>query len=817
MKNLLLALILLFVTSGARAQVTVFSDDFNTSTGTTYTTAAGPIGSSTTWSFIRSGADWGARIDGNILDLTNDAGGTANAIGWGFGYTPAASFAAPYTTTLSSNVGVVTWTFNMRQIRTDPGGFASGSYGVAFILGGTSSTVETAGNGYAVVLGNIGSTDPIRLIKYTGGLQGPLADIIASNTVGFTDFGAEYMSIKVTYTPSTGAWQLYLRDDNGPPFADPAAGSLTLQGTVVDNTYTGSALSFMGGFWQGSTAANQTAFFDNTTVTVTYPNTITTGAVTTTPFTLANCAATASGNVAFTSTDVYTAGNVFSAQLSDDIGSFAAPITIGSLPLTGTNPGGSIPITIPAGTVSGTGYIIRVVSSNPSIIGTSSSAFTITQSGLCASSHTDYYRSITSGDWGDPTTWESSSDNFTTVISPATLVPTYNANTITVRTGHTVTIATAASADQLTIQSGGVLNHTNGIAFTLNDGTGTDMTILNGGIYVLNGTQPTGSGTVEVQSGGKVRVDANPAPNQSDDFAYGNANVTFRTGSVYEWATTNIPEWSGRIYFTSTESPTYRFSSSPSLPIGGNTITIIYGILEANSNIIIQGTADKTFTNGIIGTANIDASSTTGNIIINGTTAVLGGGTLTLPSSPKYLQIGNGTIATMTSSKIITGDVSFSGIGYIVLDNFDLTVSGTIFNYGSSAYIKTNGSGYLKMNAVGGLRVFPVGVTDLNAVYINIGGNSDYSVRVENGINPAIAFPTYGINRTWNIFASANTPGVEVTFWYYTADANAGVLPQPQAMEILRYSGSAWSITTGNTSIAPAGGNPFTVTTPLAG
>src|SRR5687768_11724530 len=125
MKRCLLMFSLLIIMSlDIPAQVTVFSDNFNTSEGATYTTAAGSIGSSFIWSFSRSGDDWGARIDGNILDLTNDASGTANANGWDFGYTQTAFFASPYTTTLSSNTGIVTWTFNMRQIRSDPAGFA---------------------------------------------------------------------------------------------------------------------------------------------------------------------------------------------------------------------------------------------------------------------------------------------------------------------------------------------------------------------------------------------------------------------------------------------------------------------------------------------------------------------------------------------------------------------------------------------------------------------------------------------------------------------------------------------------------------------
>lgn len=114
-------------------------------------------------------------------------------------------------------------------------------------------------------------------------------------------------------------------------------------------------------------------------------NTITTGATSGAPYSV-NCnGTTASGSVAFTSSGTFTAGNVYSVQLSDASGSFAAPTTIGTLSSTATS--GSINYTIPAGTASGTGYRVRVVASNPSTIGTNSSTFTVTQNGTCAGPH----------------------------------------------------------------------------------------------------------------------------------------------------------------------------------------------------------------------------------------------------------------------------------------------------------------------------------------------------------------------------------------------------------------------------------------------
>lgn len=684
-----------------------------------------------------------------------------------------------------------------------------------------------------------GSVIPTVGFYFTNNTGAPITDLTLSYTGEQWRLGAlarvdrldfQYSTNATSLT--TGTWLDFNSLDFTAPVTGPTVGALdgnlTANRTAVSATITGINLSIGATLfirWVDNNAAGSDDGLgvDDLTITATLgsTNTITTGTVTTPPFVLASCAATATGTVAFTSTGTFNGGNTYTAQLSDDIGSFTTPVVIGTLVSTANT--GTINITIPAGTAGGAGYKIRVVSDNPIITGSQSTAFTITQNGPggCSSSHTDYYRSFTSGDWSDPTAWESSPDN-TTWIS-ATISPTFNANTILIRNGHTINIDVASSADQLTVQSGGVLNHANGSVFTLNDGTGTDMTVNSGGIYVLNGTQPGGTGTTEIQSGGTVRVDSNPSPTESDDYAFGNANVIFRTGSIYDWATSGFtPSWSGRVYFTSAESPTFRFSQTPNFALGGGTLTIVYGYLEVNANITLQGAGTKTFTNGIIGTAKVDASGTgNGNIIINGNTALLAGDSLKLLAG-NLLQIGlgnaSGTTITMTSGKIISGDVQFSTApSYIVLGNNTLNVTGSISGYGTTAYVRTNGTGYLRMNGVGGTRVFPVGVTSINPLYINNGNLADYSVRVENGISPAIAFPTYGINRTWSVFASAVTPGVELGFMYAAADANAGATPQPQNMEVLAYTGSAWSITTGNTSITPTGTDPYLVTTPVAG
>ncbi|MBK7476257.1 MAG: hypothetical protein IPI11_09690 [Haliscomenobacter sp.] len=258
--------IFFFAPNPSYGQTTVFSDDFSANTSSNWT-KSGSIGASS-WSVIRgsavfSGADWGARRNTSPeqLELTNDVD-TTNPNGWVLASVANSAFSSPYNSTLSSISGsLVTWTFNMRQIRSDPSGFsATNNYGVAFILAGTSNTASTTGSGYAIVLGQSGSTDPVRLVKFTGGLQGTLTNILQSNTSGLTDFGTEYLSVKVTYVPSTNTWELFLRNDGASLFSDPSTGMLVSQGTAVDNAHTGSSLPLTGAYWQGSTGAGQTAF-----------------------------------------------------------------------------------------------------------------------------------------------------------------------------------------------------------------------------------------------------------------------------------------------------------------------------------------------------------------------------------------------------------------------------------------------------------------------------------------------------------------------------------------------------------------------------
>jgi hypothetical protein len=79
-------------------------------------------------------------------------------------------------------------------------------------------------------------------------------------------------------------------------------------------------------------------------------------------------------NIPYTISGTYNTGNVFTAQLSNSAGSFSSPTAIGSVISTNA---GIIAVTIPNTITAGTGYKIRIASSNPSITNNPSKPFTV--------------------------------------------------------------------------------------------------------------------------------------------------------------------------------------------------------------------------------------------------------------------------------------------------------------------------------------------------------------------------------------------------------------------------------------------------------
>jgi hypothetical protein len=251
-----------FIISSSQIPITYnpFADDYNRGTlspgGTpslTYTNTNTGTGNTT--------------IVSNYLNIANGA-----VAGKSYTTVPLSGFNTPYNTTLSSNAAPIEWTVNARTNRSSAvfSGFGTNQYGGAFVLVGSNTNIQTAGQGYAVVYG--GDTfRNWRLVRYNNGLSGTLTNVVTAGTNIFSA-NTNYVSIRVTYAPSTNTWALYVRDDGASAWSNPATGVVNLIGSAVDSIYTGTAMSVLGFLYSYATTANQNMQFDNLTIASSAPS-----------------------------------------------------------------------------------------------------------------------------------------------------------------------------------------------------------------------------------------------------------------------------------------------------------------------------------------------------------------------------------------------------------------------------------------------------------------------------------------------------------------------------------------------------------------
>ncbi|NVO20891.1 MAG: T9SS type A sorting domain-containing protein [Bacteroidetes bacterium] len=490
-------------------------------------------------------------------------------------------------------------------------------------------------------------------------------------------------------------------------------------------------------------AYTATCTSDNSnTKSVTTTN-ITIGAPTVTgaPFTV-DCFTSASGSISFTHGS-FNSGNIFTAQLSDNTGSFSTPTNIGTASYLAT----TMNITIPANTLTGTNsYKIRVVGSDPVVTGSVSSTFTIIDNPCQA-----IYRSAQSGFWNVPATWDVSTNNGLTWAT-ASQSPTDADGTITIRNGHTVTVNTALGVDELTVEAGGTLvNVPNNDGFiNLKNGAGTDLTV--NGTWISK-EDIDNNGTIVFAAGSLYqhdRVTGKKSPGGFSEIpvASWNANSTCEILSVFgtpyaglnqsfgnfKWnfttqsapinlngALTNVI---GNLIVTSTGSSELQLANTQtvSVSVGGN-LTLDGGTLNLSSGsgittINVSGTAEvksgaklitsQSFVAGngnftldaggnlwIGSTVGITSSGNTGNIQVNGTRSFSTAGNYTynaaanqvtgsgLPVTINSLGVSTsgGAMLTLTGSSLIATNATIaSGAKFQIDIDKQVTVNGTLVN-----------------------------------------------------------------------------------------------------------------------------------------
>ncbi len=364
------------------------------------------------------------------------------------------------------NPGAGTWTtFNTGVNETYPNewfisateaGMGNGNCGDGCLAtGGNNRTLHIGGNS---ALGPFG--DPGAAYLANPGIsntdvraESPTINCTGHNTINLSFLyilggvpSSDY--VEVQYSSDNGtSWSVVSTPAQTPTTCSPQGtwGSLNVALPASANNNPNVKIGFR---WQNvdGTGADPSVAIDDILVTglvgVGSP-TITVGSIAGAPF----CAGD-SIVVPYTITGSFTAGNVFTAQLSSSTGSFAAPTTIGSVSSTAA---GSINCVIPPGAVTGVVYFVRIVSSTPAVTSTLSSALNITAAPVASANNTGPYCagntiSLTSSggsdyDWVGPNSY----------VMPNTQNPTITSSTVAMGGVYTVTVtASGCSATATT-------------------------------------------------------------------------------------------------------------------------------------------------------------------------------------------------------------------------------------------------------------------------------------------------------------------------------------------------------------------------------
>lgn len=355
---------------------------------------------------------------------------------------------------------------------------------------------------------------------------------------------------------------------------------------------------------------------------------------------------------------------------------------------------------------------------------------------IVQSNATDHFRSVASGQWSALATWESSPDSLSWY--PATLVPNQNAADIVITRGDTVSIGTTGvTFDGTTVQSGGVLSLSTS-SYTINNGTGEDLSIENGGMLLLNNeTGPSGTGTIRVRTGGTIAVLAigSGGTLTTNYLSAAATRVFYEDSSIFDYrvTTTNLSA-TGITYFNTgaTDLPILRLTNLGFNTIGGSSATTINGRVEANTNFSFTGNGVKTIRGGIFGTATV--GQTGGALTFTAANAIIGG-TVTLDLTSMVLQngatipaganvtISQGTI-TKTAGNFVVNGILNMGTATMTNGTDGVTINGTIRTANPNGFSDAANSTFIA--GAGTITLSPGSVVDYMAAQ-TISARTDYA------------------------------------------------------------------------------------------
>ncbi|GJM33753.1 MAG: hypothetical protein DHS20C18_27540 [Saprospiraceae bacterium] len=421
-----------------------------------------------------------------------------------------------------------------------------------------------------------------------------------------------------------------------------------------------------------------------------------------------------------------------------------------------------------------------------------------------------FFRSKASGDWNMATTWESSPDEMT--WNDATNPPTIHDHTITIQNSHMVTVTADAAIDEVIINSGGQVNVNSGQTLTIEDGTGTDLTVngilRNAGVLTTTGTLSFGSdGTyIHDRNGNNLPIatwDAASTCNITGIIGNrpGNTNQTF--GNVI-W---NCPDMTSNLNFPYNNMVIAGDFDIISTGGGANQIQLNQTLLTIggnfnqgggnfrlgnNTNRTITVSGDFSLSGGMLdmssggnandlGTLNVagDFSHTAGTLVVtgNGTGVInftgngayLGGGTITASSTINY-DINAGATMSFATADLSASDGTFVNNGTLMGEGtLTIPTGGTAALVNNGTVAPGNSIGTLTINgdftneAAGTVEIELTGTSGDNDVLVvsgeaNLDGTLNV-VQIGGTIDLGDAYNAITWTSLVGSFATVNLPG----------------------------------------------------------
>ena len=242
------------------------------------------------------------------------------------------------------------------------------------------------------------------------------------------------------------------------------------------------------------------------------------------------------------------------------------------------------------------------------------------------------YRSAAGGAWSAAASWQTNNGSaWVAAYRPPTNSST--AGVITIRNGHTITVTSAVTVDQVLVEAGGQITVSN-VTLTVGNGTGIDLDVF--GTVVLTGS----SGAISLGSG---------------------ATIVFETGATYQHARS-----AGTI-------PTATWTANSTCLLAGSTSALPAGLGQTFGHLTWNCAGQ---------TANLSLEASVTGIAGNLTVISTGSGTLRVANSStaRTLTVGGDFVQT-GGSFVVVGS---SGAGTLsVARNFGL--SGGTFNLKQSS------------------------------------------------------------------------------------------------------------------------------------